>query len=328
MAPSLAMPDERPADRDERRRESVDTHLFRLARRARWVLTTEEMLAGGLSRSAIDRRRGQVLAQLFHGVHLYGRTEPTHEERLQAAVKATRGGQLACRTAGDRWGVLRWRGDIELFVPTDRRRQPGLFPRTRVLDPRDVTRRGGLPITTLARTYVDLAGALTLDELVRAVHEGDVRKILRVDAIDAAMARAGRFRGRPNLVRALARHRKVDGRLDSGLERRFHRFLRDHGFPPSEHNVLFELGDDDFASIDVLFREYWFGVEIDSAAHRTLQMHDSDRRRDRRVRAVHNLPIMRITDTDLDLRPAETAADLWISLRRREGFGDRRRKAR
>ena len=212
-------------------------------------------------------------------------------------------------------------------MPTDRRRQPGLHPRTRILDRRDVTRRRGLPVTTLARTYVDLAGAVTPDELGRAVHEGDVRKMLRVRAITAAMERAGQFRGRANLVRALARHRKVDGRLDSGLEKRFHRFLRDHGFPPSEHNALFEL-DDDFASIDVLFAEYWFGVEIDAAAHRTVEMHDSDRRRDRRIRAVHGLPIMRITDTDLDLRPAETAADLWISLKRREGTGDRRRFAR
>ena len=322
------MPDERPAERAQRRRESVDARLHRLARRADWVLTTEEMLAGGLSRSAIDRRRGQVLTQIFHGVHLYGRAVPTTEERARAAVKAMRNGHLAGRTAGDRWGILRWRGDVELLGPTDRRRQPGLRPRTRVLHPRDVTRRGGLPVTTLARTYVDLAGALTFEELGRAVHEGDVRKILRVDAIDAAMARAGSFRGRPNLVRALARHRKVDGRLDSGLERRFHRFLRDHGFPPSEHNALFELGDGDFASIDALFPEHWFGVEIDAAAHRTIEMHDSDRRRDRRMRAVHDLPIMRITDTDLDLRPAETAADLWISLRRREGTGDRRRKAR
>lgn len=322
------MPDERPAERDERRREPVDARLHRLARHARWVLTTEEMLAGGLSRSAIDRRRGQVLTQLFHGVHLYGRTVPTREEQMRAAVKATRNGHLAGRTAGDHWGVWKWRGDIEMIVPTDRRRQPGLHPRTRILHPRDVTQRRGLPVTTLARTYIDLAGALTSDELGRAVHEGDVRKILRVDAIDEAMARAGNFHGRANLMRALARHRKVDGRLDSGLERRFHRFLRDHGFPPSEHNRLFELGDDEFASIDALFPEHWFGVEIDSAAHRTVQMHDSDRRRDRRVRAVHDLPIMRITDTDLDLRPAETAADLWISLRRREGFGDRRRKAR
>ena len=107
------MPDERPAERDERRRESVDARLHRLALHARWVLTTEEMLAGGLSRSAIDRRRGQVLTQLFRGVHLYGRTVPTENERLRAAVKAMRNGHLAGRTAGDHWGVWRWRGDVE-----------------------------------------------------------------------------------------------------------------------------------------------------------------------------------------------------------------------
>lgn len=322
------MPDETVAQRKVCPRPSLDDCLFGLARREHWVITAKQMAAIGLTPCAISRRTGRELTRIFHATYLYGRTVPTEDERLRAAVKAMGNGHLACRTAGNHWGVWRWSGDVEISVPTDRRSQPGLRPRTRIPHPQDVTRRRGLPVTTLARTYVDLAGALTLDELGRAVHEGDVRKLLRVDAIDAAMARAGSFHGRGNLLRALARHRKVDGRLDSGLERRFHRFLRDHGFPPSEHNVLFELGDDDFASIDVLFPEYWFGVEIDSAAHRTVQMHDSDRRRDRRVRAVHDLPIMRITDTDLDLRPAETAADLWISLRRREGFGDRRRSLR
>ena len=322
------MPDETVAHRKVRPAPSLDDRLFRLARRERWVITTEEMTSIGMTSCAISRRTGRELTRVFHGTYLYGRSVPTQEERVRAAVKAMRDGHLAGRTAGDRWGILRWRGEVELLVPTDRRRQPGLRPRTRVLHPHDVTRRGGLPITTLARTYVDLAGALPLDQLGLAVHEGDVLKILRVDAIDAAMARAGSFRGRPNLMRALARHRKVDGRLDSGLERRFHRFLRDHGFPPSAHHALFDLGDGDFASIDALFPEHWFGVEIDAAAHRTVEMHDSDRRRDRRMRAVHDLPILRITDTDLDLRPAETAADLWISLRRREGLGDRRRSLR
>lgn len=289
------------------------------------MLTTEEMLAAGLSRGAIGRRRGAELTPVFHGVHLYGRVVPTEQERLRAAVKAMPDGAFAHRTAGAHWRVLQWRGDVEMIVPTDRRRQPGLHPRTRVLDPRDVTWRYGVPVTTLARTYVDLAGLLTLDELARAVHEGDCRKLLRLPAIDAAIARAGRFRGRPNLLAVLARRRPVVGRLASGLERKFHAFLRDHEFPPAVHNELFEL-DGEFASIDALFPEHWFGVEVDgSGVHDTLEAFHRDRRRDRRMLAVHALPITRITEMDLDHRPAETAADLWATLRQREGMGDRRK---
>jgi hypothetical protein len=59
----------------------------------------------------------------------------------------------------------------EITAPTERR-HPGLrCRRVRGLDPRDVTRVRGIPVTTVPRTLVDIAADLGEDGLARACHE-------------------------------------------------------------------------------------------------------------------------------------------------------------
>lgn len=312
------------AERRQREREGHEARLRRLARRERFVVSHEELLAAGLSASAIVRRRGSALTPVFRDVYLVERMRPTEDELLRAAIKAGGAGTvLGFRSAADHWNTLTWHGPVETITPTHRRRQSRLHPRQRILHPADVTTRGGLPITTLARTYVDVAGLLTLDELDRAVHEAEFRGLLRPLAIEQAMARAGRFVGRPNLAAALTRRRPLDGRLDSGEEKRFFFFLRDRRYPHAVHNRTFELDDGERVSVDVLFPDHWLGIEIDGGPHKTPRRHDEDRRRDRRLRAVHQLPIIRVTDTDLTVRPDEVDGDLRVELARREGMAAR-----
>ncbi|MBJ7329548.1 MAG: hypothetical protein JHC95_06600 [Solirubrobacteraceae bacterium] len=306
---------ESPAERWKR--TGVDLATF--ARRSRWVMTTEELLAAGWSQSAIDRHaKSPELNRLFQGVHLYGRVDPTRDELERAALKAC-GPEavLSHRSAGARHRLLRWKGDVEVIVPTRRRRRKRLHPRVRALDPRDITIRDGLRVTTLARTLLDLAAVLDAFHLDLAVNEAEAMKKLHLPAVDAAIARAPQALGLGTLETLLRTRRPVTGRLASKLEGRFHRFLRDRGFPPTEHNVPFQLDDHEWVTIDTLFRREWVAVEIDSAVHDTVTAYDRDRRRDRRVKAVHDLPTTRITDTDLDERPDEVERDLRTELARR-----------
>jgi hypothetical protein len=46
---------------------------------------------------------------------------------------------------------------------------------SRRLDPRDITIRGGIPVTTVARTLVDLADVLTAEQLANVIHEAAFR---------------------------------------------------------------------------------------------------------------------------------------------------------
>lgn len=295
--------------------------LLLLGRRHRWVLTHAELRSAGFSRSKITRlRTAGWLDNRFHGVYLVGRHRPSRDELERAALKACGDGAvLSHRSAAVRWRIMRsYRGPVEVTTPRRCGKRGPLRARTGRLDPRDITIKDGVPITTLARTLVDLAAVLDEEALATAVHEAEFCKLLRVPAVDAAMTRAGRRPGRPALRRCLRDHRPTTGRVDRELERRFVRFLHRHGFPPTRHNVTFRLEDGEEVTLDVYFEHARFGIELDGRqAHDTTRNFHRDRRKDRRLDALHRVLVRRVTRRDLDVHEQELAADLWATLTRR-----------
>lgn len=284
------------------------------------MVTTEEMRGAGISRDVVARQaRDGVLVRQHQGVYLVGRTKPSPAERDLAAVKACGAGAvLSHRSAAARWGILRRHtGPVEITARTQRRRRRGLIPHQADLDPQDVTTKDGIPITTLARTLVDLAGCVAEAVLEVAIHEAQVLKRLHVPKVDRAMARAGRRRGAGALRRRLGRHRPAKGDLDgTRLERKFLRFLREYGFPPAEHGVGFDLEDGEKATLDVFWRKAKVGVELDGGVHQSDKHFRSDRRKSRRIEALHAVTVVRVTDEDVDDRPDELARDLDALLAR------------
>ncbi|WP_353866725.1 type IV toxin-antitoxin system AbiEi family antitoxin domain-containing protein [Svornostia abyssi] len=292
-----------------------------LARRERWVVTTAEMRTAGLSRDVVARHReAGTLVRQFRGVYLVGRATPTRDELERAAVKACgEGAVLSHRSAAARWKILRHhRGPVEVTARTQRRRQQGLRPYRANLAPADVTMKDGVPITTVARTLVDLA--MLVDEAVldTAVHEADNLKRLYLRKVDEAIARAGATRqGVPALRRRLRRYRPANGRLDTDMEKLFVQFLRKYGFPPTEHGVTFELEGGERTTVDVLFRDAWVAVELDGGVHESRRHFQTDRRKSRRLEALHGLVVFRVTEEDLAERADELAQDLHATIARR-----------
>src|SRR5215217_7396781 len=102
---------------------------------------------------------------------------PSVEADYMAAVKACGDGALLSgRAAGWIEGLIRGRPPKpEVIAPTERR-IPGLrCRRARKLDPRDHTTHKGIPVTTVAKTTVDLAATLPYPALARAFHEAGIR---------------------------------------------------------------------------------------------------------------------------------------------------------
>jgi hypothetical protein len=62
----------------------------------------------------------------------------------------------------------------EVTTPTERRVAGVATRRSRRLHPSDATTSRGIPVTTVARTLVDLAAALSPGDLARACHEAGV----------------------------------------------------------------------------------------------------------------------------------------------------------
>jgi predicted transcriptional regulator of viral defense system len=117
-------------------------------------------------RSARACARGR-LHRLYRGVYSVGHTALTRRGRKLAAVLACcDGAALSHRSAGFAWGVVR-SATRDIQVTCGRSRPPGphVVVHRSPLGPGDPVVLDGIPVTTVARTLVDLAGGLVAAQL-------------------------------------------------------------------------------------------------------------------------------------------------------------------
>lgn len=182
----------------------------------------------GLSAQSIQHRLSKGrLHRIERGVYAVGRPDLTQRGRWMAAVLACgRGAALSFDSAAAFWGIRPARpGPIEIVVPVSsgRRRPPLVVHRRPRMHPKDVTVRDDIPVTSLVRTFIDIARRLDPARLERAVNEAD-----RLDLIDpeTLFAALDDYTGQPGvgkLRELLGRH--TFRLTDSELERRFLRLI-------------------------------------------------------------------------------------------------------
>ena len=98
-----------------------------------------------------------------------------------------------------------------------------------------------LPVTTIARTFVDLSGVVRRGRLDYAFEEATSARLTTVDEVAAvtyALARPGKP-GLRNIVRVIARHQPSTGVPGSQLERKLLTLLRSNGEPMPSVQVPF-----------------------------------------------------------------------------------------
>lgn len=275
------------------------------------VFLGREALGDGLKRHELRRWYRPV----FRGVYVPKNAVPSLADRAVGAwLTSDRTGVVAGVAASALHGA-EWvdgKEPIELIV-TERRRQPGLIPRTDRLDADEVTDAGGLPVTTLARTAFDLGRyqkrslALgRLDALMRAAP-------FSRDGVDVLMNRYGPVRG----VRQL---RELLPLVDSGAASLKESWLRllliDNGFPIPETQIPVDDGDEPFAFLDMGWREIQVSVEYDGEQHRTDRPQwVKDMRRIPRIERC-GWEVLRVINED---RPAAVLARVYEAYLRRGG---------
>ena len=163
---------------------------------------------------------------------------------------------------------------IDVIVRSGAHSRPGLrVHRVRALDPADVRRRAGLPVTAPARTLVDLAGVLETARLDAAFERARTSRLLRPADVREALGRSPGRRGAP-AVRALVDDRP--GLTRSAAERRLLDLLARGGLPRPMTNIRVSGHE-----VDMLWREARLVVEVDGYAwHRGRRSFEHDRRRD------------------------------------------------
>ncbi len=143
------------------------------------MITTAQLTAAGLGRLGVAKRvRTGRLHPLYRGVYAVGHNRLSQEAKYMAAVLAAGdGAALSNEAAAHHWNVWRRKpSQIDVITPGQRRPRAGIrIHRCRTLDPRDVTRYRGIPITTVPRTLVDLAATLTAAQLANVIHEAAFR---------------------------------------------------------------------------------------------------------------------------------------------------------
>jgi hypothetical protein len=173
------------------------------------VLSLDELRDCGLSRGAVlTRVRGARLHPLYRGVYAVGHPHVPLVGRFLAAVKSLGDDALLSHfAAAAHWELIDWDGrHPDVTVPRrGMRRRPGIRVHfTSPLEPCDVVRHKGIPVTSPARTLVDLAGVVS-DKLLRtAVNRALARRRVSIRQVVATRRRLGSRRGAARLDRALA----------------------------------------------------------------------------------------------------------------------------
>lgn len=252
--------------------------VWTLVRRQHGVIARWQLLELGMHPQAIkDRLAAGRLHRVYRGVYAVGRPELTPCGRWMAAVLACgRGAFASHETAAMILGILEERGGV---IHVSRRspaprRVPGLIVHRRPsLETEDIGLCRGVPLTSPARTLLDLAARLSRPRLEAAVNQAN-----KLDLIDPESLRAylERRPGEPG-IRALRDllDRETFRLTDSELERRFLAIVRRAGLPLPDTQVRHERGRTDFAWV-----ELGLVVETDGLRyHRTPVQQAEDNRR-------------------------------------------------
>lgn len=154
------------------------------------------MLDLGYERGAVERRVAQGrLVAVHSGVYALGPRPLLAQGRRVAAVLAYgRRALLSHRGGAAEWGLIRYTPSvIDVMVPGGHlAARPGVrLHQPRTLHPEDrSTSDDGIPVTSIPRTLLDLAGVLTPHDLRLALEQSERIEKFDLNAMRRALARA------------------------------------------------------------------------------------------------------------------------------------------
>jgi hypothetical protein len=292
------------------RPRALPAALLRAAAGRHDLLRVHELQAAGLSHRRVGALvRARILHRVHRGVYKVGTPVLSPDARLLAAVYA--GGPVAVishRDAAVLHGlpVRRDAGTVSVTTNRGRADRPGLtLHRVRRLHPDDVTSIRGIPVTTLARTVLDLADVLSSSQARLMIHEAEVLG-MGVEALEAARRRAP---GRDTRVIAGALEdrrphapREIEERLEAIAARA--------GLAEPRRNCIVHVDGEPF-ELDRLYPDLAVCLEADGwQVHSTHRKFNSDRRRDRILWVRGGIRVLPYTWDDVTVRAAETKAEL------------------
>ena len=186
-----------------------DVAVAELAAQQWGVISLHELLQCGVSEGGVKRRltRGR-LHRLYRGVYAVGHPNVPLEGRFLAATKACGpAAVLSHRSAAALWGILAWDDrypEVTVLGTTARTHKRIRAHRSTTLHRDETTRRSGIPVTTPARTILDLSSVLPYKGLRRATRQALSLNLATIRDLRQTLDRAGPRPGSAKLARVIA----------------------------------------------------------------------------------------------------------------------------
>lgn len=288
----------------------LDRVIAEIAERQHGVVARWQLLAMGFGPDAIDHRiAAGRLHRVQRGVYAVGHTRLTLRGHFIAAVLSFGpGAVLSHRSAARLWNLLpdsRRAIDVTVARGGGRSRANVRIHHARALHPDDVTILDGIPVTSVARTLLDLAAAENADRLEDAIERAETHKLFDLEAVEQLLMRSPKHKGRRPLLTALTDVVQTVPGTRRELERAFQRLIKQARLARPEVNV--EVGG---YEVDVVWHEQRLVVELDSREfHLTRRAFEADRERDARLQ-VAGYRVIRITWRRLTNEPDAIMGEL------------------
>lgn len=267
--------------------EHADAVIAALAGAQHGVVSRTQLLAAGVTKRQIDWRLKRRRLHLVHrGVYAVTAAALERLSRWMAAVLAA--GQetvLSHWSAASLWRIRPGLGPrSHVTSPRNRRKQSTITFHHARLRPDEVTEEQGIPVTTPARTLLDLAPSLPSAVLARMVerapqsHGAPLAELLKRYPTRASV---------PKLRAALAEPTPM---TRSDLEATLLEQVSEAGLPTPQVNAVVEGYE-----VDFVWRAHRVIAELDSyMTHGSRTAFERDRERDRKL-AIAGWTVVRVT---------------------------------
>lgn len=292
----------------------VEERIAAVAERQHGVVTFGQMRDAGLSAGAVERRiRSGRLRALHRGVYLTLPYGLPHTREMAAVIACGQAAVLSHSSAVTVWGLGPGvcNGDVDVSTTEHRANRSGIrLHRVRRLGADERTVKDGIPITTPARTIMDVAATVGGRELEGIVARAERERLVAPEQLVRLLRRSRGRAGAGALSRVLALPEGA-AFTRSEAEVELLALIRRAGLPAPRCNARFGAYE-----IDFLWPSSRLAVEVDGYAHHsTRPRFEGDRRRDARL-IGEGLTVLRLTWRQIMEEPLTTMVQLAQALAR------------
>ncbi len=294
------------------------TNVMRIAKRQRRCFTASQARHVGIGpKSLASLTHGGLVTRVFRGVYVVGGA-PSPEERMMAACLATHG-RVSHWSAASLWGFgVEPDGPVHVLVAGrngTRREQGIVVHRTR----RSVipATQAGIPVTTPARTLVDVASLAATgaddDEVVVLVGHFVARRLVTLAHLEDSLSREAA--GVPGAGRLRSLIAEMAGPVESVAELELVNLVLIAGLPKPITQFEARTADGELLGrLDAAYPAQRIAIEVDGYRfHADYDSFVADRERHNRL-VASGWTVLRATPAAIRSNPSKLLADIRTAL--------------